>query len=272
MSASVWNQSNVTLNTSFPDAVPRDSVEAFDAYQEKRYLDGTLETGAYWQYNQCLKDGYQATDDSGTVACRGEVPNIGCYSYDPARAGYERQQQILAAVMERELDIPDSVSTLFGDGMDLNDAYAKEGLPVPCGDAPAPKSFVRAADPSATLVRGGIGAGAKRGGMRLASSGAGQTAAYGMSAAAAYKNGRIVSTFERGAPNAYTLGPKAHPAEMPPPGTPFPSHKGAQMYGRMLQAGEGPSTRSTMPTHGALGKDLYKQPQAAGRLDTDYCQ
>jgi hypothetical protein len=44
------------------------------------------------------------------------------------------------------------------------------------------------------------------------------------------------------------------------------------MYGRMLQAGEGPSTRSTMPTHGALGKDLYKQPQAAGRLDTDYCQ
>lgn len=260
------------LTTSYPDAVPKDSREAFDSYQEYRALDGTLASAGYWQYNQCLKDGFQATDEAGNNNCRSEVGNVGCNSYDPARAGYERTQQILSAGMERQMDIPSNVADMFASGMDLDEAYAKAGVPISGYSCESYNASTKQ-EPSATLVRGGIGAGSKH--SRLAVNGSaggaatGQTSAYGMSVAAAYKGDRVVSSFADGGPNAYKDG---HPAEMPPPGVKYPSAKGAQMYGRSMEAGSGPSAYATMPTHGPLSAGLFSLPDGSNKLNTQYRQ
>lgn len=249
--------SSMDLSTSYADAVPKDAREAFDAYQDHRALEGTLATAGYWQYHQCLKEGFQATDEAGAVGCRGGVPGVACASYDPARAGYERAQQIYGGIMERQMDIPDAVEDLFARGMDLEEAYAKAGVPMPCGAAAAAVRIASAGEPSASLMRAGSKA------QRLAVGGAGGISTYGMPVAAAYRGGRIVSSREGDAPAAYEKG---RPAGMPAPGA-KPAGTGAQIYTRMHESGSGPTTYATMATH---DKTLYSQPAAAGRMVTEY--
>lgn len=257
-SAAWGGAGGMDLSTSYADAVPKDAREAFDAYQDHRALEGTLATANYWQYHQCLKEGFQATDEAGAVGCRGGVPGVACASYDPARAGYERAQQIYGGIMERQMDIPAAVADLFAGGMDLEEAYAKAGMPMPCGAAAAAVRLAAAGEPSASLLR----AGSKT--QRLAVGGAGGISTYGMPVAAAYRGGRVVSSREGDAPAAYEKG---RPAGMPAPGSKPGAKSGAQIYTRMHESGSGPTTYATMSTR---DKDLYSQPAAAGRMVTDY--
>lgn len=227
-----------------------DREEAFDRYQEYRHLEGTLATSDFWQYRDCLKDGFQATDEAGDVGCRGEIGNVACMSLDPARARYERIQQVLDASMERQLDVPSAVSDLFAAGLDLDEAYAKAGLPVPCGcSSSAPVRAAVAGDPAAGRVTGK--------GIRLA---VGASPSIGMAVAAAFKGDRVVSVYDAGAITAYVGG---RPANSPAAGGLAAAERapGAKIWVRNMQeAGTGPSARGAMSTSAA---GLYKTADAS---------
>lgn len=252
-----------------------DRRECFDDYQDRRNMEGALDSAMFWQMGSCGKEGFQVTDEAGVAGCRAGVGGSGvaCTSLDPSRAAYERLQQKIGGGVERQMAVPDVVADYFGDGADLDDAYRMAGMAFPVEAVPdgsaACGAGMRTAKPAAAkpMTPADVKA------MRLSVNGGaggpwtGRTTAHSMSAAAAYKGGKVVSVFADGVPPAYAGG---HPAAMPEPGRAFGGVKGATMYVRNDACGSGPSTLALTPVGHGRGKDLYAQAAAALRHATAY--
>ena len=227
--------------------------DAFDAYQDHRNMEGAVATSNYWQTAGCEQEGFQASREGK------QQPNVYCKILPPSVAGWERQQQILDAMVERQFDMPPAVLEGLGRGLDVDEAYAQAGVAPPLegliAPTPARQQSVRAT------------AGARGHSMRAVSGaalGIAGSHVNSLSVGAAFSGGKVLSTLEMPGTAAYSTA--GSPANMAEPGKQPQAGKGARIYTRQHESGSGKTTYATTYLGGgaAAAAAAYTQPTAAG--------
>jgi hypothetical protein len=230
------------------------SRDAFDSYQDFRNMEGAHDTSNFWQAESCNRDGFQAHEHGKTQ------PNVYCKSLTPSVAGWERQQQIMDAAVERQLDLPPSVLAALGNGLDVDEAYAQSGVALPFANLTVPMPTQFRAVRAATSMRGHS--------MRaIAGASLGMSGAHtnSLSVGAAYAGGRVLSTIEMPGTPAFSTN---SPANMPEPGKSAPASKGAIVYTRQHESGSGKTTYATTYLGGGGAAGAYSQPAAGASLSS----